>query len=46
VMISVDGIVLAFFRGLKAYQAEPVGGADLKAKFGRCMRTAGPRDSG
>jgi hypothetical protein len=33
VLISVEGIYLAFIRGLKAYEAELVGSADLKTKF-------------
>jgi hypothetical protein len=33
VLISVEGIVLAFVRGLKGYHAELVGSADLQAKF-------------
>jgi hypothetical protein len=33
VLISVEGIYLAFIRGLKAYQTELVRSDDLKAKF-------------
>ena len=33
VLISVEGVYLAFLRGLKAYQAELVGSEDLRSKF-------------
>jgi hypothetical protein len=33
VLISVEGIYLAFLRGLKAYHAELVGSEDLRSKF-------------
>ena len=33
VLISVEGVYIAFIRGLKAYHDELLGSADLKAKF-------------
>jgi hypothetical protein len=32
-LIRIEGIYLAFIRGLRAYQEELVGRDDLKAKF-------------